>query len=91
MAQFSKVREKRGYEEINTLAFQMLTPGGLLASASCSHHVYQEVFLQIVNQCARDTGRKISQLEWHGAAPDHPVLPSMPETQYLKFGIFRVE
>jgi 23S rRNA (cytosine1962-C5)-methyltransferase len=82
---------KHGYKQIHGCAFQLLAPGGILATASCSHHVYQEVFLDIISQCAADAGRSISQLEWHGAAPDHPVLPAMPETRYLKFGIFRVE
>ncbi|MGA2624539.1 MAG: class I SAM-dependent rRNA methyltransferase [Bacteroidota bacterium] len=84
-------KAKRGYKEIHTDACQLLTPGGILATASCSHHIYADTFLEIVNSCASGAGRNISQLEWHGAAPDHPVLPSMPETRYLKFGIFRVE
>jgi 23S rRNA (cytosine1962-C5)-methyltransferase len=81
----------RGYKEIHAYAFRLLQAGGILVTASCSHHIYEEVFLDIVNTCAKEAGRTISLLEWRGAAPDHPVLPAMPETKYLKFGIFRVQ
>ena len=86
----SVVRARRGYKEIHTYALQLLKPGGILATASCSHHIFDETFLDIINASARATGRNINLLEWHGAAPDHPVLPAMPETRYLKFGIFHV-
>ena len=82
---------KRGYKELHTLVFQLLPPGGILATASCSHHIYEQVFLDIINECAGDAGRNLSLLEWRGAAPDHPVIPAMQETRYLKFGIFRIE
>jgi 23S rRNA (cytosine1962-C5)-methyltransferase len=85
------VRARRGYKDIHMYALQLLKPGGILATASCSHHIYEETFLEIVNTSARATGRNINLLEWHGAAPDHPVLPAMPETRYLKFGVFHVE
>ena len=84
-------KAKRGYKEIHALALQVLASGGILATASCSHHIFEETFIEIISQCASEAGRQISRLEWHGAAPDHPVLPAMPETQYLKFGIFHVE
>ena len=80
----------RGYEEIHSYAMQLLKPDGILATASCSHHITEETFLDIVNDCARSKGRNVNLLEWRGAAPDHPVLPAMPETRYLKFGIFRI-
>src|SRR5206468_1780396 len=82
----SLVRARRGYKEIHMHAFRLLNPGGVLATASCSHHIYEETFLDIINECARSAGRIIRLLEWRGAAPDHPVLPAMPETRYLKFG-----
>jgi 23S rRNA (cytosine1962-C5)-methyltransferase len=84
-------RAKRGYKEINEQTFRLLNAGGILATASCSHHVFEETFLEIITESARAAGRNINQLEWRGAAPDHPVLPAMPETRYLKFGIFQVE
>ncbi len=81
----------RGYKELHDCAFRLLTHGGILATASCSHHITEEKFYSIVNESARAAGRTIKLLERHGAAPDHPVLLSMPETAYLKFGIFQVE
>jgi 23S rRNA (cytosine1962-C5)-methyltransferase len=68
----------------------LLRKGGTLATSSCSHHIEPDVFLSIVDETARKVGRRIQLLEWRGAAPDHPTLPSVPETRYLKFGIFRL-
>lgn len=79
---------KQGYKEIHTNAFRLLQSGGILLTASCSHHIFEETFLEIINESAREAGKLISMLEWRGAAPDHPVLPAMPETKYLKFGVF---
>ena len=81
---------KKGYKELHTGVFRLLNKGGMLATASCSHHIEPEVFLSIVDETARKAGRRIQLLEWRGAAPDHPTLPSVPETRYLKFGIFRI-
>jgi len=81
---------RRGYADIHNSAFKLIKPGGILATASCSHHVYEATFLEIINTCARSAARTISLLEWRGASADHPTLPAMPETRYLKFGIFRV-
>jgi len=86
----SLTQAKRGYKELHTLAYRLLQPGGILATASCSHHVLEETFLGIIDEAAISAHRKIRLLEWRGAAPDHPVLPAMPETRYLKFGIFEV-
>jgi 23S rRNA (cytosine1962-C5)-methyltransferase len=79
---------KRGYKEINSIAIRLLKEGGVLATSSCSHHVSEEEFVDILNESSTSAGRKIQLIEWRGAAPDHPVLPSMPETKYLKFGLF---
>lgn len=81
---------RRGYKEINTNAIRLLNEGGVLATGSCSHHVTDEMFIEIVNDSAKAAGRNFQLLEWSGAAVDHPVLPAMPETKYLKFGIFVV-
>jgi 23S rRNA (cytosine1962-C5)-methyltransferase len=81
----------RGYKDLHTRAFKIIKPGGILTTASCSYHVSEMTFLDIINTSAQQVGRSISLLEWHGAAPDHPTLPAMPETKYLKFGVFRVE
>ncbi|MEX2117445.1 MAG: class I SAM-dependent rRNA methyltransferase [Bacteroidota bacterium] len=80
----------RGYKEINTNALRLINPGGFLISASCSHHVSEEDFFSTIEASARTAGRSVQLLESSGASPDHPVLPAMPETKYLKFGIFSV-
>lgn len=81
---------KQGYKELHSLALRVLKSGGLLLTASCSHHIEPEVFRDIVDWTARRCGKRAQLLEWRGAAPDHPVLPAMPETHYLKFGVFRI-
>lgn len=81
----------KGYKEINTNALKLLNPGGFLVTGSCSHHVTEESFLETVETSARAAARRIQLLEAGGASPDHPVLPAMPETKYLKFGIFSVQ
>ena len=80
----------KGYREINTGALRIINPGGVLVTASCSHHVSDQSFIEAIEASARLTHRTVQLLEWRGAAPDHPTLPAMPETAYLKFGIFAV-
>ena len=80
----------KGYKEINAGALRLLNPGGILVTASCSHHVTPESFIEAVEGGARVAHRSLQLLEWRGASADHPVLPAMPETAYLKFGIFSV-
>jgi 23S rRNA (cytosine1962-C5)-methyltransferase len=92
---FSKSRKAvsaalQGYRAINRNALRLLPKGGILVTASCSQHVYEEVFLEMIDKTARQLNRSVTLLEWRGASPDHPVLPAMPETKYLKFGIFYV-
>lgn len=81
----------KGYREINSLGLELLNAGGFLVTASCSHHVSEEDFLHTVERAAQKKKRKIQLIELHGASPDHPVLPAMPETKYLKFAIFHVQ
>ncbi|HTY38364.1 MAG TPA: class I SAM-dependent rRNA methyltransferase [Bacteroidota bacterium] len=80
----------KGYKEINAGALRLLNPGGILVTASCSHHVTPESFIEAIEGGARVAHRSLQLLEWRGASADHPVLPAMPETAYLKFGIFSV-
>ena len=80
----------RGYKEINAAALRILSPGGYLVSSSCSHHITEDGFLSTIEQAAVKAKRDIQLLEFTGAAPDHPIIPAMPETKYLKFGIFSV-
>lgn len=79
----------RGYRKIHRAALDILAPGGILATSSCSHHITEEAFMETVQKAAMDTGKQV-QLIYRGSnPPDHPVLPEMPETGYLKFLIFR--
>ncbi|MCL5030963.1 MAG: class I SAM-dependent rRNA methyltransferase [Bacteroidetes bacterium] len=82
---------KKGYERLNKLALQLLNENGYLVTSSCSHHVTKEDFIQIVTESARKADKKIQLIHFNGASLDHPELPSMIETSYLKFGVFKVE
>jgi 23S rRNA (cytosine1962-C5)-methyltransferase len=81
----------KGYKEINTNGLKVTAPNGIFISASCSHHVDRDSFLSLIQDSSFRAGRRIQLLHFAGAAADHPTLPSMPETQYLKFALFRVE
>jgi 23S rRNA (cytosine1962-C5)-methyltransferase len=81
----------RGYKELNLRAFKMLRPGGTLVTCSCSHHVSLAEFEGVVTAAAGDAGRRVRLLERRGAAQDHPVILTIPETEYLKCLILRVE
>jgi 23S rRNA (cytosine1962-C5)-methyltransferase len=81
---------KLGYKELHRLALRVLNPGGILVTSSCSYHIEPGVFLNIIDESVRLAGRSLQMLDWRGASPDHPTLPAVPETRYLKCGIFRV-
>ncbi|MBI4446957.1 MAG: class I SAM-dependent rRNA methyltransferase [Acidobacteria bacterium] len=81
---------KRAYRRLNELALSVVEDGGFLITASCSFHIFEDVFYDLVREAARRTRRQIRLLERRYQSPDHPVLPSMPETQYLKLGIFQI-
>jgi 23S rRNA (cytosine1962-C5)-methyltransferase len=81
----------KGYEKLNELAFRRAAPGGLVLSASCSHHIKREDFLGAVRRAAADSGRIVRLLGWRGASADHPVYVPMPETEYLKMAVLAVE
>ena len=80
----------RGYKEINLRALKLLNPGGILATCSCSFHFSEELFLQTVEQAARDARRRVHLIEKRMQASDHPILLGVPETYYLKCFILRV-
>lgn len=82
---------KRAYREINKAAMKVLSRGGILATASCSHHITDDAFLESVAAAANALSRTVRLLEWRSQAPDHPVLPAMPETRYLKVAILQVD
>ena len=74
----------RGYKELNLRALKMLRPGGVLVSCSCSFHVSEAEFLEMLGSAAADAGRRVRILEKLGQAQDHPILLNVPETAYLK-------
>jgi 23S rRNA (cytosine1962-C5)-methyltransferase len=74
----------RGYKEINLRAIKMLAPGATLITSTCSYHMSEENFLNVLAEAASDAGRSLRILEKRMQSPDHPVLVSMPETYYLK-------
>jgi 23S rRNA (cytosine1962-C5)-methyltransferase len=80
----------RGYKDINWLGLQLVAPGGVLATFSCSGHVDAALFQKIVAGAALDAGRDAEVLERLSQAPDHPVALSFPEAEYLKGLILRV-
>jgi len=85
---------KRGVEafrRLNYLALRALRPGGLLFTCSCSHHLTWETFSELVPSSARRGGRRLIQVYRGGAAPDHPVLPGHPPTDYLRCLAYLVE
>jgi 23S rRNA (cytosine1962-C5)-methyltransferase len=81
----------RGYKELNLRALKMLGPGGLLVTCSCSHHVSWADLEAAVAAAAADASRRVRLLERRGAAPDHPVILNLPETEYLKCLVLEVE
>lgn len=74
----------RGYKDINLRAMRLLAPGGLLFSASCSHHVDLGRFLDMLREAAADSGRRLAVRQVTGHAPDHPDVLTIPESSYLK-------
>lgn len=80
----------RGYKEINLRALQLLAPGGILMTASCTYHVDEARFEAMLASAAADARRRVQIVERRGAARDHPVLTALRETRYLKFYVLRV-
>ena len=80
----------RGYKEINLRALKLLNPGGVLVTSSCSYHLSEETFLEIIADAALDGRRRVQLVEKRGQSSDHPVLLGVPETHYLKCVIARV-
>ncbi len=74
----------RGYKELNLRALKMLRPGGILVTCSCSYHVGQADFLEMLAAAALDAHRTLRLAEVRGQAKDHPILLNLPETAYLK-------
>jgi len=81
----------RGYKEINLRALQLINPGGILVTSSCSQNLSLDEFVKVLAGAAHDAHRQVQVLEVLGQAPDHPWLPTMPESRYLKCLILKVE
>jgi 23S rRNA (cytosine1962-C5)-methyltransferase len=81
----------RGYKELNLRALKMVRAGGLLVTCSCSHHVGWAELEGAVASAAADAHRRVRLLERRGAALDHPVVLTLPETEYLKCLVLEVE
>lgn len=80
----------RGYKEINLRALKLLNPGGVLITCTCSYHMSEDAFFELVTDAARDAGRRVQLVEKRAQSTDHPILLSMPETHYLKCLLLRV-
>lgn len=80
----------RGYKEINLQGLRLVKTGGILVSASCSYHLSEEEFFQMILSAATDAKKVLRLIEFRRAGKDHPILLGSPETNYLKFAIFEV-
>ncbi len=92
---FTKSRDKledalRGYKQIHLKALKLLAPGGLLATFCCSHHVDAETFRAVALDAGFDTRKNLRLLATFTQPLDHPVLPAVPETEYLKGHLFQI-
>ncbi len=92
---FAKNRKSAGvalgaYKRVNQAAARLVKPGGLLVTSSCSHHVLPERFQEAVVHGSRSAGRRLQLVRRGLQAPDHPILPNVPETEYLKHLVFVV-
>lgn len=92
---FAKTRSavegaKRGYKDINLQGLKLVNEGGYLVTASCSYHMRPELFLEAVQEAAKDAGKLLRLVEWRSAGKDHPQILGVNEGHYLKFAIFEV-
>jgi len=81
----------RGYKEINLRALQRLAPGGVLATYTCSHHMQDAELRSVLASAAADAKRKVRVLEFCHQPPDHPVLVTMVESEYLRGYVVQAE
>ena len=81
----------RGYKELNLRAMKALTPGGILATYTCSHHMQDAQLREVLAEAAADAKKRVHVLEYCHQPPDHPVLVTMPESEYLRGYVLRVE
>lgn len=80
----------KGYLTVNRRALELLEPGGYLVTCSCSFHMGREAFREVLTSAARQAHREVRLVSVHSQAPDHPVLLSFPESEYLKCLVLQV-
>jgi 23S rRNA (cytosine1962-C5)-methyltransferase len=80
----------RGYKEIHLRALKLLKRDGVLATFCCSHHVDANTFQEVILEAAYDAHRILRKIETYSQSPDHPVIPTIPETEYLKGFAFEI-
>jgi 23S rRNA (cytosine1962-C5)-methyltransferase len=83
-------RAARGYQDINRVAMNILRPDGILATFSCSGLVSPDLFQKIVFSASLEAGRDVQIVEKLGQSSDHPILATLPESEYLKGFVCRV-
>lgn len=81
----------KAYREINETCMRLIKRGGILASSSCSYHMSRDLFIDALNTAAKNARRSLRLIEFRSQASDHPVLLSMPETEYLKCAFLVVD
>ncbi len=80
----------RGYKEIHLRALKLLKRNGVLATFCCSHHVHAVTFQQVILEAAFDARRVLRKIDTYTQSPDHPIIPTIPETEYLKGFAFQI-
>lgn len=80
----------KAYEKLNRLALEVVNENGFVFSSSCSHHLKKEDFVDTIRAAAVKAGKNIQLVYTNGASMDHPSLPAMNETEYLKFAVVRL-
>jgi len=93
---FAKTRQalqeaRKGYTDLNRRALLALKPGGILITCSCSYHMSEELFREVLLSAGQAGGKKLRLLQVRGQSLDHPAILAMPETKYLKCFIVRIE
>ena len=88
----SKIKEAvKAYRELNEMSMRLIKTKGILATSSCSYHLSKEMFTDMLHTAARNAKRSLRLIEMRSQSPDHPVLLSMPETEYLKCAFLIVD
>lgn len=81
----------KGYKEINLRGLKLIRPGGYLVTSSCSYHVSEADFIAVVQSAVHDARRHVRIIEIRGQGSDHPILPALPESRYLKCLVLAVD